>query len=138
MTFEENVTHYKGDTNWQLTGLNLQLSNGTPVSIGFDNTSVPSCPGGAPITNSTTIPPTVNAGCNGYLQYSRYEPTRTLFPTEEFRFQSAYINNIHMNGRIRYTGANMNLPNYSEYFSVSSRGPRCEQPLPQATRRQSG
>jgi hypothetical protein len=117
LTFEEYITHYKGDTNWQLTGLNLQLSNGTPVSIGFDNTSVPSCPGGAPIVSSTTAPPTANAGCNGYLQYSRYQPVRTLFPTEEFRFQSAYIKNIQMNGRVRYTGANMNMPNYNEYFS---------------------
>jgi hypothetical protein len=117
LTFEENVSHYKGDTNWQLTGLNLQLSNGTPVSLGFDNTSVPSCTGGAPIVTSTTTPSTANAGCNGYLQYSRYEPTRTLFPTEEFRFQSSSIKNFRMNGRIRYTGATMNLPNYSEYFS---------------------
>lgn len=117
LTFEESVSHYKGDTNWQLTGLNLQLSNGTPVSLGFDNISVPSCPGGAAIANGTTTPPIANAGCNAYLQYSRYEPTRTLFPTEEFRFQSAYIKNIRMNGRIRYTGANMNLPNYNEYFN---------------------
>ncbi|WP_182276716.1 hypothetical protein [Granulicella sp. 5B5] len=117
LTFEEHISHYKGDTNWRLAGLNLQLSNGTPVSIGFDNTSVPSCTGGAPIVSSITTPATANAGCNGYLQYSRDEPTRTLFPTEEFRFQSASIKNIRMNGLIRYTGANMNLPNYSEYFS---------------------
>lgn len=117
LTFEEHVTHYKGDTNWQLTALNLQLSNGTPVSIGFDNTSVPSCTGGPPIISSATTPATANGGCNGYLQYFRYEPTRTLFPTEEFRFQSAYIKNIQMNGRVRYTGANMNLPNYDEYFN---------------------
>ncbi len=117
VTFEEHVTHYKGDTNWQLAGLNLQLSNGTPVSIGFDNVSVPNCPGGPAIVSSQTTPVTANAGCNGYLQYTRYQPTRTLFPTEEFRFQSAYIKNIQMNGRVRYTGANMNLPNYNEYFN---------------------
>ncbi|MEI9977593.1 MAG: hypothetical protein WDN23_01105 [Edaphobacter sp.] len=117
LTFEEYVTHYKGDTNWEIANLNLRLSNGAPVSIGFDNTSVPSCPGGPPIASSTTTPPTANAGCNGYLQYSRYQPARTLFPTEEFRFQSAYIKNIQMNGRVRYTGANMNMPNYNEYFN---------------------
>ncbi len=94
VTFEEYVSHYKGDTNWQLTGLNLQLSNRAPVTIGFDNTTVPSCTSGPAIANSTTSPATANAGCNGYLQYSRYQPTRTLFPTEEFRFQSAYIKNI--------------------------------------------
>ncbi len=41
LTFEENVTHYKGNTDWQLTGLNLQLANGTPVTLGFDNVTVP-------------------------------------------------------------------------------------------------
>jgi hypothetical protein len=116
VSFEEHVTHYKGDTNWQLTGQNLQLSNGTPVTIGFDNVSVPSCTGGAIVSSSTT-PVTANARCNGYLDYSRYQPTRTLFPTEEFRFQTAYIKNIQMNGRIRYTGANMNLPNFYESFN---------------------
>ncbi|WP_026441612.1 hypothetical protein [Pseudacidobacterium ailaaui] len=116
ITYEEYVTHYKGNTSWQLSGLNMQLANGAPVTIGFDNTSVPSCTGAA-IVSSSTSPPTANATCNGYLQYSRYEPTRTLFPTEEFRFQSSNIKNVQMNGRVRYTGANMNLPDYNEYFN---------------------
>ncbi len=117
LTYEEYVSHYKGDTNWQLAGLNLQLSNGAPVSIGFDNVSVPSCTGGPAIANSTTNPPTANATCNGYLQYAHYSPTRTLFPTEAFRFQSSNLKNVQMNGRVRYTGASMNLPNFYEYFN---------------------
>jgi len=117
LTYEEYITHYKGNTTWQLTGLNLQLSNGAPVSLGFDNVTVPSCTGGPPIVTSMTNPPTANPKCNGYLDYSRYQPTRVLFPTEEFRFQSADLKNIQMNGRVRYTGANMNLPNYFEYFN---------------------
>ncbi len=118
LTFEEHIAHYKGDTNWQMTGLNLQLSNGTPVSIGYDNTSVPSCPGGAPISNNAN-----------HAAYTRMRDATDTFNTlamnrrarcfqlKSFRFQSAYIKNIQMNGRIRYTGANMNLPNYNEYFS---------------------
>ncbi len=122
LTYEEYITHYKGDTNWQLTGLNLQLANGTPVTLGFDNTTVPNCSGGPAIRNSSTIPPTANPNCNGYLQYQRYAPTRTLFPTEEFRFQSSNLARIQMNGRVRYTGANTNLPSYFEYFNgLSSR-----------------
>jgi hypothetical protein len=116
LTYEEHITHYKGNTNWQLTGLNLQLSNGAPVSLGFVNVSAPSCTGPA-ILSSATTPATANETCNGFLQYYRYSPTRTLFPTEEFRFQSSYIKHIEMNGRVRYTGANMNLPNYDEYFN---------------------
>lgn len=117
LTYEEIIVHYKGNTNWQLAGLNLQLSNGTPATIGYDNVTVPSCTGGPAILDSTTTPPTANPTCNGYLQYSRYEPTRTLWPTEAFRFQSSYFKNVQMNGEIRYTGAKMNLPNYFEYFN---------------------
>ncbi len=125
LTFEENVTHYKGDTNWQLTGLNLQLSDGTPVTLGFDNVAVPSCSdGNPPIVTSSTNPPTANATCNGFLQYSRTAPTRTLLPTEEFRFQSATLKNIQMNGEVRYTGGTMNLPAYTEIFNGSDRGTR--------------
>lgn len=116
LTYEQHVTHYKGNTSWQLATLGLRLSNGTPVTLGFDNVTVPSCTG-APIVTSATAPATANATCNGYLQYNRYQPTRSIFPTEEFRFQSADIKNIQMNGRVRYTGANMNLPNYFEYFN---------------------
>ena len=118
LSFDEIITHYKGNTFWQLAGADLQLSNGTPVSLGFDNVSVPSCGNHlSPISNGSTTPPTANATCNGYLQYFRYSPTRTLFPTEEFRFQSSAIRNISMNGRIRYTGANSSLPSFNEYFS---------------------
>ncbi len=116
--YDEVIEHYKGDTNWVLSGLNLQLSNGTPVSLGFDNTTVPSCGNHLPaIQDDTTTPPTANATCNGYLRYSRSAPTRTLFPTEEFHFQSSDIPKVQMNGRVLYTGASMNLPNYGEFFN---------------------
>lgn len=117
LSFDEVITHYKGDTNWQLTGLNYQLSNGTPASLGINFFTATGSPCAAPIANGTTTPPTINPACNGYLQYYRYQPTRTLFPTEEFRFQSSDIKNIQMNGRIRYTGASMDVPQYNEYFN---------------------
>ena len=118
LSFDEVIVHYKGDTYWQLGGLNLQLGNSAPVTIGFDNTSVPSCGNHlAPIVSSTTSPPTANATCNGFLQYSRSAPTRTLFPTEEFHFQSSDIKNVQLNGNVRYTSANTNLPVYHETFS---------------------
>ncbi len=122
--YDEAIDHYKGDTNWLLGGLNLQLSNGAPASLGFDNTTVPSCGNHLPpIQNGATILPTANATCNGYLQYSRSAPTRTLFPTEELHFQSSDIPKVQMNGRLSYTGAKMNLPTFSEFFSgLISRG----------------
>src|ERR1035437_4839845 len=118
LTYEENVSHYKGDTNWGLAGLGLQLANGMPVTLGFDNQVPPTCgDGNPPIVTSSTTPPTANPTCSEYLQYSRSAPTRTLMPTEEFRFQSSSIKNIQMNGDVRYTGGTMNLPDYNEYFN---------------------
>lgn len=127
LTYEQHVTQYKGDTSWSLTGLNMQLPNGTPVTLGFDDvagvgavSATSGCTGyaGKPaVLNSTTNPPTANPCVNGYMGYSRSQPTRTLFPTEEFRFQTADIKNVQMNGRILYTGASTKISNYGETFS---------------------
>lgn len=118
LTFEETIVHYKGDTNWQLAGLGLQLSNGAPVTLGFDNFVPPRCgDGNPPIVSGTTTPPTANPTCSEYLQYFREAPTRTLSPTEEFRFQSASLKDVEMNGRVLYTGADMSLPAYVEFFN---------------------
>ncbi|MHB8888324.1 MAG: hypothetical protein ACYC46_05850 [Acidobacteriaceae bacterium] len=123
VSYDEIITHYKGDTNWQLAGLNYQLANGTPASLGIDIFTAAGSPCAAPIANGTTTPPTINPACNGYLQYTRYQPARTLLPTEELRFQSSDIKNIQLNGRIRYTGASMDVPEYNEYFNgLQTRG----------------
>jgi hypothetical protein len=111
-SYDEFITHYKGDTTWQLTGLNYQLSNGTPVSLGIDISSIWATPCAKPFTSSRAVNPT----CNGFLAYSRSAPTRTLVPTEQFRFQSASIPKLTMNGRILYSSATSNLTNFNELF----------------------
>ncbi|HKO13706.1 MAG TPA: hypothetical protein VJV22_17180 [Acidobacteriaceae bacterium] len=111
-TYDEIINHFKGNTTWQLTGFNAQLANGTPVSLGFNAAPAASC-----YKTLATNPPTTTGACNGYLQDTRLEPTRTLSPTEEFRFQTSDIPNFIMNGRISYTDANMHLPNYFEHFN---------------------
>ncbi|HEV2679490.1 MAG TPA: hypothetical protein VGV14_03240, partial [Rhodanobacter sp.] len=126
LTFEEHIAHYKGNTSYQMApqALNLQLANGQPVSLGYDNVTVPAnsgastpCGNAPPILSSSTSPPTANPCESGFLQYTRVQPMRTIFPTEEFRFQSASIKKLAMNGRVSYTGANMNMPSYYEYFN---------------------
>ena len=112
LTYEEHINHFKGDTSWNLAGINAQLKSGTPVSMGFNAAPSASC-----YSSFATNPPTATGACNGYIQDTRREPTRTLFPTEEFRFQSSDIKNFSTNGRITYTDANMHLPNYFEYFN---------------------
>ena len=87
LSYDQFITHYKGDTVWQLAGLNYTLSNGTPVSLGINQSSVWGTPCSAPFNSDGTVNPT----CNGFLAYNRSSPTRTLFPTEQFRFQTEAI-----------------------------------------------
>lgn len=117
-SFDEFITRYKGDTTWQLTGLNYHLSNGTPVALGVDISSVWATPCAAPFVAGNVSPT-----CNAYLSYNRLAPTRTLFPTEQFLFQSAAIPNFTMNGRFLYSATTSNLNNFDELFNgYESRG----------------
>src|SRR5215469_1540556 len=118
-SYDQFITHYKGDSNWQIAGLNYVLQNGTPVSLGVNLSSVWKTPCAAPFNSNGTVNPT----CSAYLAYSRYEPTRTLFPTEQFRFQSSAIHNVTMNGRLLYNGTSSHIYNYDEFFNgFNSRG----------------
>lgn len=126
-TFEEHINHYKGDTTWSLAGANLVLPTGQPVSLGFDNVTVVGAvsastgcnvaAGKAAILGAGPSGTIANPCVNGYVQYTRSAPVRTLFPTEEFRFQSSSLKNVQMTGRMMYTGANMNMPAFNEFFN---------------------
>jgi hypothetical protein len=113
LSYDEFVTQYKGDTTWQLTGLNYRLSNAAPVSLGVDLSSLWAAPCAAPFLADGTVNPT----CSAFLSYNRYAPTRSLFPTEQLLFQSFSLPHFTMNGRLRYTGANSNLNNFYELFN---------------------
>jgi hypothetical protein len=95
------------------------LSNGAPVSLGVNLSSVWGTPCSAPFNSNGTV----NPSCNAFLAYNRSGPTRTLFPTEQFRFQTAAIPNFKVNGRVLYNGSTSNLDSYNEFFNgFSSRG----------------
>src|ERR1700733_1961513 len=113
ISYDEFVTHYKGNTSWQLTGLNYQLANGTPVSLGIDISSLWASPCAKPFNTNGSVNPT----CNAFLGYSRSAPTRTLFPTEQFRFQSASIPHFTMNGRLIYSATTSHLNDFNELFN---------------------
>ena len=113
VSYDEFVSNYKGDTTWQLTGLDYQLANGTPVSLGIDISSVWKTPCAAPFTATGAANPT----CNAFLSYSRFAPTRTLVPSEQLRFQSADIPHFSLNGRMLYSGGTSNLNNFNELFN---------------------
>ncbi len=134
LTFQEEVVHYKMDSFFTLNpSANMaQEADGTPVylgnwdsqtpyGIGACNTnsmgsgytsstnytifSAPNTPGGLPI---------INPACAVVTSYTRTQPTRITIPTEMLRMQSTSIRHITMNGDVRYTLANMDLPLYTE------------------------
>jgi hypothetical protein len=129
LTYEEQVTHYKGDSYFNMAPqyFNLQEADGYRVAVlqNYDNPiNKPvgiTCNAGVgpasiyPNSNPNGLP-IVDPACNVITSYSRYQPTREIFPTEIFRFQSSSIRNVTMNGNVRYTYANTSLPNYYDDF----------------------
>lgn len=139
-TFEERVTHYKGDSFFMLApqDLTVQEPDGTMVALldsyqnalpyGYSGATgafspASNCNASSMINGSTILypnpnggPPIVDPACNVASSYARYQPTRAIFPTEMFRFESSSIRHLFMNGDARYTQANMNLPAYLDQF----------------------
>jgi len=129
LTFEEQIDHYKADSYFTLAPSSFiaQEADGTPVALGNWDSLTPygsSACNTAHMINSTTVlyanasgsRPIIDPACDVATSYLRSQPTRILYPTETFRFQSSSIKNIAMNGELRYTQANMHLPNYYENF----------------------
>ncbi|MGB9360034.1 MAG: hypothetical protein WCA99_00420, partial [Candidatus Sulfotelmatobacter sp.] len=129
LTYEEQVTHYKGDSYFSMAPqyLNLQEADGSRVAVlqNYDNPiNKPvgiTCNAGVGPASIYPNPspnglPVVDPACNVVTSYSRSQPTREIFPTEIFRFQSSSIKNVTMNGNVRYTYANTSLPNYYDDF----------------------
>jgi hypothetical protein len=129
LTYEEQVTHYKGDSYFSGAPqyFNLQEADGLRVAVlqNYDNPiNKPvgitcNVSAGAPSIYPNPSPnglPIVDPTCNVITSYSRQQPTREIFPTEIFRLQSSSIKNVTMNGNVRYTYANTSLPNYYDDF----------------------
>jgi hypothetical protein len=136
VTYEEQITHYKGDSYFTLAQNSLiaQEADGTPVAINdYDSLSpygIGACNTGSmgsAYTNSTTYTifstpntpgglPVINPACAVVTSYLRSQPTRALFPTEALRLQSASIKNLSVNGNVRFTNSNMHLPSYYDSY----------------------
>jgi hypothetical protein len=128
-TFEEQIDHYKADSYFTMApgDFNVQEADGTPVALDDYDSQAPysakACNansiGTTPILSAPPAPgglPVINPACAVVTGYLRSQPTRILYPTEIFRLQSSSIRNLAMNGDLRYTNANMNLPNYYDSY----------------------
>jgi len=128
LTFEEQIDHYKADSYFNLAPSDFiaQEADGTRVALNNYDSRTPlndSCDTFALGSNPAfTAPqtagglPVISPYCSAVTSYSRTQPTRILYPTEIFRLQSSSIKNLSMNGDVRYTNANMNLPHYFDRY----------------------
>jgi hypothetical protein len=111
-SYDQFVSTYKGDTSSQLNGLPFDLAGPIPVDLGLPfNTAV-----GQPCATPVLGTGFANPACNGFFAYSSFHPTRNLYPTEQFSFQSNYWRKLNLTGRVSYTGAGSNAPVSSEFF----------------------
>ena len=130
VSFEEQIDHYKGDSYFTLDPANLTVQEADGANVAFlasyyslSPYAASSCStadmGGNPMLSAATTGnrPIINAACAVASSYLRTQPTRVLLPTEILRFQSTDLKNVVMNGDVRYTQANMNLPAYGETFN---------------------
>jgi hypothetical protein len=128
-TFEEQVTHIKENSYFILdpSSRTVQEADGTRVALGnwdqytayaSTNCTTSIKTAGVVLVNASGSVglPVVDPACDVYSSYLRSQPTRILYPTEIFTFQSSSIRNIAMTGDFRYTKANSNLPHYYENF----------------------
>ena len=128
-TYEEQVTHIKENSYFILdpSSRTVQEANGLLVSLGnWDQytayastncTASIATPGVVLVNPSGSVGlPVVDPACSVYSSYLRSQPTRTLYPSEIFSFQSSSLKNIAANGDFSFTKANSNLPNYYENF----------------------
>ena len=113
LSYDHIITLYRQFTSWNLAMLNAMLSNGTRVSGGVDFVPSWNVPCAAPFLPGGAYNPT----CNGYTAYTRQAPTHLFTPTEQFRFHSAAIPRLDMNGRFVYSGSTATLDNFNETFA---------------------
>jgi len=119
LSYDQFLLFYKGDSNWRLapTPYLYPLPDSTPATVGVNLLTTSKCGTSgtanysAPIVNGV-----INPFCSGTTTQDETAPTRTSFPTEQFRFASNYLDKVAMNGRFLYSGANSHVNSFNETF----------------------
>jgi hypothetical protein len=122
INYDQYYTYYKGDTTATLApnavgalfGLpSFTLAGGIPVNLGISFNT----PAGQPCATPVLGTGFANPACNGYFSFTRSGRNRNSFPTEQFSFQSEYFRHVDLSGRINYSDAEADLPDFSQLFT---------------------
>ena len=113
INYDQFFTHYKGDSSWALTGTNATLAGGIPVDLGL----VFNTPAGQPCATPLLATGLANPSCNAASLYSRVNPIRNSYPTEQFSSQTSYFRKVDLSGRAIYSSASSDRLLFTENFS---------------------
>lgn len=133
ITLQEDIYNYKADSFFTLdpNGFTVQEADGTPAYLGNWDSEVPygisacnTSSMGTAFTSSSVYQiltpnpsggkPIINAACAVVTSYLRTLNTRTLLPTSAVRLQSNSLQNVSINGDVRYATGTSDLPSYYE------------------------
>jgi hypothetical protein len=112
LSYDQFFGLYKGDSYYQLAPTPFTLANGTPTSLGVNTLATAKCNGTVEASGGI-----VNPACSQTVVQSQVAPTRSTFPTEQFRFSSHYWDKVAFNGRLSYSGDVTNVNNFNETFN---------------------
>ena len=110
ISYDQIWSYYKTDPG--VTDQNQQFS----VGAGFPLVDLGVSWNGPPCNPAFQPGGTASANCNAYYSYYSHWQTRVNAPTEQISFQSEAIPNLQLSGKFSYTGADMNIYNYTQGF----------------------
>lgn len=116
LSYDELFALYKGDSSYALAPTPFTLANGTPTTLGVNTLATTTCGSGAAKT-AEVVNGIANPFCTQTLVQSQAAPTRTMFPTEQFRFSSHYWDKVAFNGRVAYSGGVSDVNHFNETFN---------------------
>ena len=125
--YDQFLQWYRSDTSWVLDqfpvlAFNPATGTTTPVNIGLPFDPFGQTGGPFPCRNVFSQPGgTVPANCNYYIGYTRQNPIRVFTPTEQFSFQSNYLKNFDLNGRILYSDSDLDSQMTDNFRGLVSR-----------------
>ncbi|HKF48081.1 MAG TPA: hypothetical protein VKB38_12040 [Terracidiphilus sp.] len=116
-SYDQFLVYYRGDTSLVLAPTGLVLPDSTPASVGVNLLTTSTCgTSGTANFSKAIVNGVINPFCSGTTTQNVSPPTRTSFPTEQFRFASSYWEKVAMNGRFVYSGATSNVKSFNETF----------------------